>query len=360
MKLSLSYILAKSLAALALFVYLSGTGYAGEMPKSWPWIGVTTDNLSFTPEELVALKKQLPKMNSIRLTLLARQTAERKHLSPDDAWKDMSMWANKMLDVCAKNNIVAVISINQFPVDPTTTIDQNNPEFWSSPIEQNNVVQYVERMSKEFTSRGDELAAFEVLSEPFVAINKQPIQPKEWPSLMNEIISVVRKHSNKWIVLTPGPGGFPRGYVNFAPLNDKRIVYGSHMYEPHTFALQGVGASWPVGPTYPGRIGITYWDKAQLANTFKPLRDFQTKYQVPVWVGEFSATRWGKGSNQYLLDVIDLSNTYGWGWAYFNMGGFHGWDPDFDSNYPTADTPAKKIGHSSERWQMLNSVLGGH
>jgi hypothetical protein len=349
-----------SFAVMTVFALLFTTANASEMPKSWPWIGVTTDNLNFTPEELTALKKQLPRMNSIRLTLLARQTAERKHLTPAETWKDMAAWTNKMLDVCAKNNIVAIVSINQFPVDPATYINQDSPDFWSNATERRSVITYVEQMAKDFTSRGDELGAFEVMSEPFVAVNKQPLQPKEWPSLMLEIVSSIRKYSNKWIVVTPGPGGFARGYTKFVALNDRHIVYGAHMYEPNTFALQGVGESWPTGSSYPGRIGFTYWDKNALVKIFQPLKNFQNKYQVPVWIGEFSAARWAKGSNQYLLDVIDLSNSYGWGWAYFNMGGYHGWDPDYDSNYPTTDTPPKKIGHSSERWQMLNSTLGAH
>lgn len=347
-----------SFVAMTLFSILVSTVSANEMPKSWPWTGVTTDNLNFTPDDLVALKKQLPKMNSIRLTLLARQTAERKHLTPAETWKDMAAWTNKMLDVCAKNNIVAIVSINQFPVDPAKEFNQEAPMFWKSVDERNNVKLYVEQMAKEFASRGDELIAFEVLSEPLVRFTGGQALPQEWHQMMLDNIDVIRRYSNKWIVVTPGIGGIPQGYTNFTPLSDKRIVYGTHMYEPWSFTLQGVPGGGAVGSTYPGYIGLTNWDKTQIANTFKPLRDFQTRYQVPVWIGEFSAARWAKGSNQFLLDVISLSNSYGWGWAYFNMGGFHGWDPDFDSNYPTPSTPAKKVGHSSERWQMLNSVLG--
>jgi hypothetical protein len=259
------------LIILFLKFFLSGAAWATEMPKSWPWVGVTVNNLTFKAEELVTLKKQLPRLNSIRLTLLARQTAEQKHMTPAEAWKDMAAWTHKMLDVCAKNNIVAILSINQFPVDPNTAFNQDSPEFWSSDIERKNVTLYVDQMAKEFAFRGDELIAFEVLSEPFVAINKLPVQPKEWPSLMLQIVSTIRKYSNKWVVVTPGPGGFPRGYENFTPLDDQRIVYGAHMYEPHTFALQGVGASWPIGPAYPGVIGLTHWDKGRYQTRLNPL-----------------------------------------------------------------------------------------
>lgn len=262
-----------------------------------------------------------------------------------------------MLDICREQGIVAVISIHQFPVNPALPIKQTSPEFWKSDVYRAAVIDYVDGMAKEFSTRGDELIAFEVLSEPYVEVNKKPLLPKEWPDLMIKIVSAIRSHSNKWIVITPGPGGLPRGYTDFFPLNDSHIVYGAHMYEPHLYTLQGIGESRPAGLAYPGRIGLTYWDKSAIEKSFKPLRDFQKKYQVPVWIGEFSATRWAIGGEQYLSDVISLSKSYSWGWAYFNIGGFHGWDPDYDANYPSEGEQPKKIGYSSTRWKLLQRVL---
>jgi hypothetical protein len=344
----------------SLFFCSVCVAYAGEMPASWPWKGVAINNITYTPEKLQALKKKLPKLNSVRLTLLPRQTAEIKHLTPDEAWKNMAAWTHQMLDVCAKENIVAIITIHQFPVDPSKNLDETSPEFWASPIERNNVLIYVDKLSKEFASRGTELAALEVLSEPMVAINNHPMLPKEWPELMTGIVSTIRKHSDKWIAVTPGSGGFPRGYANFTPLNDKHIIYGAHMYEPHTFALQGIRSSWPMGPVYPGRIGLTYWDKDAINNVFKPMKDFAQKYQVPVWLGEFSAAIWAKGSNQYLADIIDISNSNLWGWTYFDMDGFTAWNPSFEAEKPSIDTSAKNVGHSSARWHLLEYFLGAH
>lgn len=350
-------ITASTLPFILITIFCAGPAYSAEIPKSWPWKGVTVNNLSFSPEELVVLKEKLPNMNSIRLTLLARQTAQRKHMAPSEAWIDMVGWTHKMLDVCLEQGIVAVISINQFPVNPAVAIKQTSPEFWKSADHRAEVIDYVEQMAKEFASRGDELIAFEVLSEPLVDVNKRPILPKEWPDLMTKIVSTIRKHSRKWIVVTPGPGGFPRGYSNFLPLKDLHIVYGAHMYEPHSYSLQGIGENRPVGPIYPGRIGWNYWDKGAIEKIFKPLRDFQQKHQVPVWIGEFSAIRWAKGSEQYLLDIISLSNSYSWGWAYFNIGGFHGWDPYYDDIYPMHGELPRKIGYSSARWKMLERVF---
>jgi len=338
-----------------LFVGVSGQ--AAEMPTSWPWEGVTVNNLSFSPDQLSALKKDLPGVNSIRLTLLPRLTAKRKGMTPDQAWGDIAGWITRMLDACAKNGIVAIVSVHQFPVDPADGIKQNSTEFWSSSKHRDDVIKYVDRMASRFAGRGTELVAFEVLSEALVAVNHRARLPKEWPPLMRRIVSTIRRHSDKWIIVTPGPGGFPRGYKNFRPLADSRIVYGAHMYEPHRFALQGV-KNRPLGYVYPGRIGVRYWDKNQIAKKFAPLRRFQKRYNVPVWIGEFSAARWARGGERYLLDIVDLCRSYGWGWAYFNIGGFHAWDPSYDSTYPTENKHPKKIGHRSKRWQTLRSVLG--
>lgn len=356
---SLRRVFSSSLSVFLLTFFLVESLQAKDTPKNWPWKGVVVDNLTTTPEQLVTLKNELPGMNSIRLTLLARQTAELNRLPPDEAWQDMVSWTHKMLDVCARLGISAVLSTHEFPTDPAVPVNQTSPKFWSSPIHINMMLSYVDRMSKEFAMRGDELTAFEILSEPVVLVNNQPQLPVQWPALIQKILATIRANSNKWVVVTPGLGGIPGGYSNFRPLDDKRIIYGTHMYQPWTYTLQGID-NRPFGLSYPGRIQLTYWDKNQISNVFAPLRTFQLKYEVPVWVGEFSAARWAKGSNKYLQDVIDHCKLYSWGWAYFSIGNFHAWDPDYDSNYPTIETPPRKAGHTSERWLMLKTILGNN
>lgn len=325
---------------------------AGEMPKNWPWHGVTVNNLSFFPARLATLKKKLPGMNSIRLTLLPTLTAKREHATADQAWISMVKWTNQMLDQCAKYGVEAVITIQNIPVAGSLGpgVTQANPRFWSSAAQRDAILKYVARMAREFSTRGDELAAFEVISEPKLRAFGHVELPKEWPELMRRIVRTIRQYSDKWIVVTPGVGGKPQGYKGFRPLDDNRIIYGAHMYEPYPYTLQGIDGRM-IGLRYPGNINGVYWDRARLTAALRPLRQFQDKYDVPVWLGEFSAARWAKGSGRYLLDVVNLCDEYGWGWAYFNIGGFNAWDPDYGPAY-TPRSPVKE-GDQSPRWKTL-------
>lgn len=331
--------------------------YCKDMPNHWPWRGVTVDNLTFNPNELETLKDRLKLLSAIRITLRPRSTAKMRHLSPEIAWAKNLKWADKMLDECRKLNIVGIISVHEFPIDPSLGITQSSKEFWNSAKLLNNVVERVDKLASHFSSRGEELAGFEVLSEPFVAVNNYPRKPKEWPNLLLRIVQTIRKHSDKWIVVTPGPAGLPRGYEKFTPLNDSRIVYGAHMYEPNRYTMQGIKGR-RLGYSYPGLVGLTYWNDAKLIQAFEPLKKFQDLYSVPIWIGEFSAARWARGSQRYLGDIVNYCDKNNWGWAYFNIGGFNAWDPNFNSEYPLKSNLAKeKVGIKSNRWKFLLKYL---
>ncbi len=74
----------------------------------------------------------------------------------------------------------------------------------------------------------------------------------------------------------------------------------------------------------------TVWNKDFQRLTLQAAVDFQKKYDVPIFVGEFSTVRWGdvESSITYLRDAIELFEEYGWSWTYFSHGGYSGWDPE--------------------------------
>ena len=72
---------------------------------------------------------------------------------------------------------------------------------------------------------------------------------------------------------------------------DANVVYSPHMYEPGQFTHQGV-ESRPEPVAYPSVIEGKRWDRAALERTLEPVVQFQKKYNVPIFMGEFSAPRW--------------------------------------------------------------------
>jgi hypothetical protein len=185
--------------------------------------------------------------------------------------------------------------------------------------------------------------------------------PPGWDSFQSEIVRTIRQYDRgRWIVVKPGPWGGPGGYSDFQPLPFDRLVYSVHMYEPHPFTHQGIHG-WPTGVGYPGVVQGKYWDKSVLESALSPVAAFQQRYHVPVWVGEFSALRWSKGGEKYLMDLTEIFERSQWGWCYFNVGFWHGWNPDYDNIFDQDDKMPNfdlhRVGESSMRWETLRRMF---
>lgn len=359
--------MAKIILTVLFLIFSSGfSDVLAQAPPNWPWKGVT---MSFEgnskekltgPEDIALLKKRL-NINSVRLSLDVRLYAKRYNVSPDAAWDKNLEWADSMLDACKAANITAILSISQFPIDPALGYIQDSPQFWNNPAQLDEALRRVRLLAEHFKGRGNELGAYEVLNEPLLREGSSVKVPPQWPAMMNDIVSNIRGiDAARWIVLTPGAGGLPSGYKDFTPLKAERIIYGAHEYVPHQFTHQGIGGR-PLGYRYPGQMGLKYWDKKALQSYLSPLRSFQKKYSAYIWIGEFSAARWADGAEQYLSDLACIFNTYGWGWAYFNYGGYHGWNPDYDTGYSSdsrSDWTTHYVGESSVRWNTLKQLCG--
>ena len=137
----------------------------------------------------------------------------------------------------------------------------------------------------------------------------------------------------------------PGGFSFVRPMPVPGLVYQAHMYRPHAFTHQGVHGGqerW----AYPGVIHKVLYDKEALRRELQPVRDFQLAYNVPVYIGEFSAIRWAEGADRYLKDVTDLFEEYGWDWSYHAFREWSGWSlehGDAESDLqPAAAPPARQ------------------
>lgn len=139
----------------------------------------------------------------------------------------------------------------------------------------------------------------------------------------------------------------PRGFIEMMPVAVPNVVYQVHMYEPGEFTHQGI-YNTTTGVVYPGMINKKMYDKEALKVVLKPVRDFQLAYNVHIYAGEFSAVRWAPGGAQYLSDVIEIFEEYGWDWSYHAFREWQGWsvehadEPVDKNNHPPAATTARK------------------
>lgn len=333
------------------------TGYAMDFPQNWPWRGIVITSASSANVDDIKYLAGIH-VNAIELHLDVRQVAQRMKLSPAAALQRDLAWADQILDECKKYGIIGIVSLFEIPVDPTLGLYQESPEFWDNADRRKEAIDIAAQLADHFKNRGLELGAYSILSEPVVRRNKIPELPAVWPELMMSIVKTIRQRDPKrFITVTLSIGGMPNKYAGLRPLDDPYIIYEAHMYVPHPYTHQGINAEYPFGVEYPGRVNLRMWDKKALEEFMSPLIEFQNKYNVPVFIGEFSAVRWALGAETYLRDLLDIFDSHGWGWVYFQYKSWHGWDPDFDSLYSTNDDARKHyVGRDSARWKLLREA----
>ena len=184
----------------------------------------------------------------------------------------------------------------------------------------------------------DAIWGYDLLNEPLIR-EQLPYAPIEWRALAVRTIKAIREiDKDTWIIYEVGPGGGWRGFEDLKPLPDDKVIYSFHFYQPGQFTHQGLSANQlqdagllakaqSLGISYPGLIGGIYWDRAEMERQLKPVIDFQQKYRVPIFVGEFSVIAWAPPDSaaQYLRDFCDLAEKHGWSWTYHALYDYAGW-----------------------------------
>jgi len=168
---------------------------------------------------------------------------------------------------------------------------------------------------------------------------KQPLG--NWNALAKKITSAIREVDPQTPILVNSTGwAYPQQFEVLQPTGDPRTVYTVHFYDPHYYTHQKPGdhVTYP-GFRVPGKQDEA-WDKAALEARLAPVRAFQQKHHVPIFVGEFGCARYAPGAEAWLRDQMDLYEQYGWSWAYW---AFREWDV---MNIERTADPTDKVNHS--------------
>ncbi|MDD3886243.1 MAG: cellulase family glycosylhydrolase [Victivallaceae bacterium] len=146
----------------------------------------------------------------------------------------------------------------------------------------------------------------------------------------------------------------PPAFAYLVPLRMTNIIYQVHMYEPIDFThLNASPFRKDVKPT-----SMHYPDKSEPKNRLtkddmtkmlKTVRNFEKRYGARIYVGEFSASMWASGAENYIADCIDHFEKYGWDWTYHAFREWEGWSVEHEWDYgkqafvPSMDNPRKQV-----------------
>lgn len=266
----------------------------------------------------------------------------------------------QLVDWAEKYRVRVVIDPHTTPGTARPTTTNPNDEFWKDFSWHEHLIRMWARVAREFASRGDVIAGYDLLNEPALPDSGAAGTPADWNLLVSKLVKTIRAVDKKHTIIIEPPVLRSRegrwmnrllGFAYLAPPPDHNVVYSPHMYEPHKFTHQGIQNN-PEGVRYPGLIEGKEWNRRTMEEALQPVADFQKKYGVAIFMGEFSAPRYlGEDANRYLRDVIEICEQHGWSWAYHAYREADVWDAEHD-NFDRTDRARKT---STPRLDMLKS-----
>ncbi len=243
---------------------------------------------------------------------------------------------DSVLPIARKNGIKIAIDLH---VGPGTKINEvASNVLVDGKADLDTLTEAWRRIAAHYKGNPD-IYGYDLLNEPVVDNYVKGVK-NPWQFISEHLVKEIRKVDPETPIITEPD------FDNCEVIDAKNIIYSPHFYSPHSYTHQGVLSQ--VKWSYPGEINGTYWDKEQLRVSMKSVIEFQKKYKVKIFVGEFSAATWAAGADQYIKDCIELFEEYGWDWTYHAFREWPGWSVEYEGSSPgtlrpSPDNPRKRV-----------------
>ncbi|MBL4702481.1 MAG: cellulase family glycosylhydrolase [Phycisphaeraceae bacterium] len=247
-----------------------------------------------------------------------------------DAWLQAEMQKlDAVLPICKKYGIKVALGL-YFPPGSEGLRTGRGEVVFHSLKNQKKLVWVWEQFAEHYKN-SDVIWGYDLVGEP---IERNVAEDAEdWQDLSERLAKAIRAIDTKHFILIEPPGGDDaRAIQKLRPIDVSNVVYNIHMYAPHPFTHQGIYSGFAKAGVYPGEFQGKYWDKAQMQEWLKPVFEFQKKYEVPIFLGEFSAVRWAPDNSayRYIKDIIEIAEEHDWNWVYHCFRSYHGWSVEHD------------------------------
>jgi hypothetical protein len=316
---------------------------------SLPRLRGTMISTSITPESLKTLGLDW-NANLIRWQLF-RQARPGETPGGYDEWLEAELKKlDAALPLCEKLGLYVVLDLHSPPGGKGTAGGYvgSDAGLFSDPASQDKFVEIWRKMATRYKDARP-IWGYDLVNEPVEdGLGEGCL---DWQGLAERAARAIREiDPERTIIVEPAAWGGPGGLEEMEPLSVSNVVYSVHMYMPHAFTHQNVHGKTP-SYTYPGIIEGKYWNKAELERALQPAIDFQKRYNVHMYIGEFSAIRWAPGNSAfaYLSDLIDIFEQHGWDWTYHAFREWSGWSVEHGSD----PKDAKPAASPTDRQKLL-------
>lgn len=194
-----------------------------------------------------------------------------------------------------------------------------------------------------------QVLAYDLVNEP------RYTNHTKYSNFLTRVCKAIRKIDGKKPIMISCKLGRPKQMRFLQPIkNVSKVWYTVHFYEAGFITYQGVIDPLTNNPRkYPTRNV----NKALLKKLLKPVKDFQDKYGVRIFVGEFSCSRFSGypshlNAKHWFADTISIWEEYKWDWCMHAFRESQVWDQELPHN------PSDYITRSFDTPPMLEIING--
>ncbi|MCL6269274.1 glycoside hydrolase family 5 protein [Sansalvadorimonas sp. 2012CJ34-2] len=199
------------------------------------------------------------------------------------------------------------------------------------------------------------------------------------PAFYNKVIAAIREvDKNTPVMVDAGWYAQAPAFTYWPKLEDNKVLYAFHMYEPFDFTNRKNFLRKKNGKkmyTYPGKIPYAgkeqYWDEQALENWLNPFFDWAKTNNIPanhLVASEFGAYRKNPGTAAYMEDLLSIFERKGvhWGFYSFREDEWDGYDYEM-GNKPLGwkywqavekgESPDRPWNQTNKIWKVLDQEL---
>lgn len=231
---------------------------------------------------------------------------------------------DRVLPIAAKNGVKVVVDLHPF---------EGGKLILSTPEGRAYLLEIWREIARRYKGN-PAIWGYDILNEPH-SRNLRPGDPS-WPEIAAGVIAAIREIDPEVPIIVESDKMAHVEGLEFLPVFDSpNIIYSIHMYHPGNLTHQLDATKGPFLGYPDSERG---WNKEMLRSTLAKAREFQLKTGARIYVGEFSCIRWAPGAADYIRDLIDLFEEYGWDWSYHAFREWQGWSVEH-SDDPTVSEP---------------------
>lgn len=245
----------------------------------------------------------------------------------------------KSIEGAAQYGLKTIVTMADLPGAPFHCCHGNiaEYEFWTSCTVRVRAAKFWGLVAKGLKDLSPHVMGYDLINEPYTPVDGGyfddiPLDyTEELHHFYSQSLKEIRLHDTDVVVILSSLGyANPHGMNTLRCYDDSNVAYSFHMYAAPSLTLPRTTCDTPCY-SYPGTVerwkGCPY-DMVDITRDFlyKLLKEhvhgWQVMNNVPsnrILVGEFGITREVKGAENYLRDLLEIFDEFGWSWLLYSF-----------------------------------------